>query len=266
MLLTLTGTKEDCLPWGYAQCQQNNAQPGDPNSAGDYEACAEVFVNAPCGCLDVCGPPSPGALAVGDDCMDDAQCVSGVCRNAEAYIECGTCWTRGLLGEECFGLDVECDEGLYCANATGACETLLADGETRSDSDACASDVCYGSECIPPLGLGDDCSGDGGSGACDLIQGGLWCDPGTEVCAPFPIGGLGDACGLLSQNPLTLGFCAGNLVCSEPFPAEGTCVPRDALGDACTLLGDQPNESTCLLQFHCVGGECVVPVVVTCGG
>ena len=175
---------------------------------------------------------------------------------------CGTCWTRAFIGESCAGPETVCDEGLYCD--AGTCEMLLADGMTCDDSDQCESDVCYELECIAPLAEGDDCSGDGGDGACSLLGAGLWCDPGTSLCAPFPIGGLGDECGLLDPDPITVGFCQGNLRCSEEFPTIGECIPKDGLGDPCTVTGNQPNESTCLPHLHCVGGECVVPVALIC--
>lgn len=263
VLTLLTGTHEDCLPWAYGQCLQNNEQPGDPNSAEDYEACAEVAVNAPCGC-EVCGPPTPGTQAFGDACMDDSQCASHACRGSEAYIECGTCFDVGGAGDPCSGLDVVCDDGLYCDADSGDCTAKLALGDTCGDSDECLSDVCYEAECIAPLALGDDCSGDGGDGACSLLGDGLWCDPGTQLCSPFPVGQAGDACGQLDDAPPTYGFCAGNLRCSVPFPGVGTCIAKDAEGDDCTLTGDQPNESTCLPHLHCVGGECVVPTPITC--
>lgn len=34
----------DALPWAKGNCEQNTQQPGDPNTAQDYEACAEVAV------------------------------------------------------------------------------------------------------------------------------------------------------------------------------------------------------------------------------
>ncbi len=255
------GTMAECLLWARAQCVQNVAQPGDTNTAAEHEACAELAIGEPCGCVHDCNLDPVGTLPVGNDCMHGKQCTSGRCQGRKEYVTCGTCVAVAAVTEACDGIDVFCDDGLYCESTGSTCVAKKADGATCTNKGECLNEVCYDGMCSGLLGVGADCSGTNGDSACDLFGLGLRCGPVTQVCEPWPISQLNEACGVVATGDLR--FCAGHLVCDA---TSDTCVPRDALNEACTLLGGgtQVDASTCLPHLHCIGGFCAAPAPLDC--
>lgn len=152
-------------------------------------------------------------------------------------------------GEACFedvaGTRVffRCARGLYCAS-DDACRPEGEEGDACDDATRCASAlVCKDARCEEPLvgeAEGDPCDPEG-EGCGRTLETGLACEgpPGDAVCVRAVVVAEGDACdgGNDDDERAASRWCARALTthrCAlDEGAAEGVCVRRVALADAC---------------------------------
>lgn len=227
-----SGDPADCdvtgCPLGYACEAHSCAQVGNPGCIR-HEDCDEGercdAVTGAC----VLGAPTGDAL--GAPCVDDLDCLSGLCAQLVA---------GGVCTQACDGLQpraVACPDGFICdGDAVGVCGTGLClvgrpgdaslGAPCEEDSD-CASSMCDGAVCATP------CDPDG----VDNCPNGFVCEPGQAA-----------GCGAC-KPPLALGArCRFNEDCRD-----GMCVTNEgAETGACASLCD-PSEGrqACPAGFRC---------------
>jgi len=220
------------VAFGCIEAAENAVCAGPPfNQADVQEACTGVFV----GTVPLAGECTVAAFAQVFD-----ECGEGFCLRSEApagYLECvGTCTAFKLSGEECAGSD-RCAEGLFCT----------------------------GGECNPPVGVGEDCTG-------QICEDGLVCsqvapttcrepgDVGADCSDDYDCSGaavcLDDQC---AQGAAEGEHCRSNESCVEGMYCvydTQTCAPFLSAGDTCDSGYDQ-----CVDGYACSSGDpstCVV--------
>lgn len=106
-------------------------------------SCAELRGAVRSGIGDSCEDPFIGHVEVGGMCAGDVDCISGFCNgdsiDFEGNITYGACAAVPAVGQPC--VDGDCP-GLRCDRQTTTCAPRLADGETCTFDDDCASDEC----------------------------------------------------------------------------------------------------------------------------
>jgi V8-like Glu-specific endopeptidase len=182
---------------------------------------------------------------LGGSCVDDFDCVGGMCRDTVAGRVCTLpCDSR----RPTFG----CEEGLYCAAAhtgrsgpcEGFCVSIVGTHDRPVDAECDENSQCASYLCVDP---GDGhrrclspCHGDGGECLAD------------EAC----VANVGECGGcvpstLLASAPRHFG---------EPCGADGECASGDCLTDGarsyCTRACDG-TDSSCGDGYHCRGTVCV---------
>lgn len=106
-------------------------------------SCAELRSAVRSGIGDSCEDPFIGHVATGGVCAGDPDCTSGFCNgdsiDFDGNITYGACADVPAIGQPC--VDGDCP-GLRCDRQTTTCAAKLADGETCTFDDDCASDEC----------------------------------------------------------------------------------------------------------------------------
>jgi len=266
------GTEDECLLYAKQQCQYETLLPGQTATADELEACAELIVNAPCGCSadDVCGGVGDaGTLTDGSACEVRGQCSSGFCdKDGNA---CGQCQATVPVNGSCADNDAECGEDLYCDPSDDTCQPTKPAGSACVENYECGENFnntfpkCADGECSLGLAEGEECMGDNDD-ACAFP---LFCGIQTGTCDPIDINGAGGDCGY-DLVGMQLSFCRGDFYCTATFTDEldGTCEPRKDVDDACTVVADgdplDSNDQDCLPHLSCIGGACAVTPDVTC--
>lgn len=161
-------------------------------------------------------PGAPGAPCGSVPCAPPSRCLDGVCTAPIAE------------GRACGGTE-RCAAGLICAQ--GVCARPSGcDGGCGVGSSCAVRTLC-----LPPLHLGEPCSG---PTDCDEST---WCDAGR--CASRV--GHGDSC--------ALALCAAGLVCAS-LAGGPLCAPLRRQDDACVAFGTGQN--ACAPGLGCFRGAC----------
>lgn len=232
------GAIDRCLSALRATCTRTVAQ---------REACDTTFV---------------GQVADGSGCVDDVQCVSGVC-DADGFEECGTCLALIPTNGPCdyFGGDVCVDgpngEEGYCDFDTELCQ-LRAIGEELTADAAIGTDCDYEQRCEAGLFCQDGtCArwrtvGERCDTYSDSCAPGTFClesvdDPDQGTCVEVRIeAGPGEDCGITSTEVVVCDRGAG-LYCND-----------DENGVCAVFAGQVPAEGYCQETIECVEGlECL---------
>lgn len=237
----------------------------------DEYRCASGFVCSPAGgtCVpqgaagttctvtEECAPPlaclggSCKALgAVGAACAEASECAVGlVCTGGSCAAppatctrtsECGqgqscggprTCVARLGAGGACVE-DRDCEQALYCDDASHTCTVRPAEGEPCARGTVCAAGLGCSADngtCLPLPGDGKPCAA-----ADPYCAGNLGCSP-DFVCGSLPAQGA----------PCTIdNRCADGLACD--FGNDGsTCIVPRAAGEPC------PSDRSCGAGLHC---------------
>jgi hypothetical protein len=193
-------------------------------------ACAAALGSVACGDvlagnLGASCNPTPGMLATGAACSEDAQCASTFCARAPSSA-CGTCSAVTAVGNAC--VNESCSRGLVCPNGAA--------------------------KCIAPVrgAVGASCTTQEG---CDLANA-VGCNTSTKKCIALSLSTAGGACGL---NGNTFGVCPASGVCTSVF--SGKCTSAAADGAACSDSDMGPH---CVAPARCIGGTCKVTDPATC--
>lgn len=197
-------------------------------------------------------------------CYTDAECRSpgARCEPQECGNSCcmGTCVPRKKLGEDCGDFDA-CEPGIVCSIVSRKCVIGDINAACGSLYDCDANAWCGTGTCRADLTAGQTCNSILQCGGETSCVGLMRMPVGQATCRK--VTAAGDPCDW---------FCMGNFYCSlpatglgvcKPLPAhnqacdallpcvgqnewcdQGTCVTRDAVGQACS-------EGTCLPGLFC---------------
>jgi hypothetical protein len=191
--------------------------------------------------VPVCWPP--GGARLGQPCVWNEACRSGICFHPPDVGICGVCVC-----------ELQCGPGQACQldSAGGRCIDLPhAPGEPCTASRDCESRQCPSaaagsSMCSPFAMLGDPCGGNG----MPQCQPDLTCDPGTSQCNTTAYVGFNASCEM-DGGPV-LG-CRGFASCTG-----GVCVPPAGDGEPCT------GDFQCAPPAECIANRCVFPSPADC--
>jgi hypothetical protein len=197
----------------------------------------------------ICSTILRGTVPSGENCVDDAECTTGTCRQPSCNANCclGTCGGKIPIGSACSSSS-DCESGsscIYGSSSSATCTADLAVGQACASSgaycqDAFDCDTSGTSTCVPYVKDGQPCV-TGGVG-CDNM--GSFCDPASGTCRPLLA--VGAACTLPAGS--TYGTGAGCVYYAEC--RNGTCTARPTIGDACSV----PDGG--YTQMACAGGDC----------
>jgi len=239
------------------------AAPGSGYTGNSIEACARAM--AATSCVNFMNNLGPGAcrirgtLPLGAGCIDDAQCAG-----ADNYClinngACGQCTARKPISD--FGTcgdNAGCLDGLICS-LTMCAQPLSADAACDLTHPCGWPYTCVGAVCsLPTLGEGAPC--DVNEQACNRDQRLVCYEADVDVCTVWPVGHMGEACGLMGN---IVGLCLDGLICNIVSGDLGTCDPPLADGAACPtpdFFFDR-----CQPPATCTGNVCRLPDPSTCG-
>lgn len=257
----------DCSDSYVQMCPDFGFSPGSTRTAANMLACATDWSTFSCDQLLLGYAPAcalPGTRAPGEACVYGSQCTSGYC-DAEQDA-CGVCVGTLTAGAACNTSDRThaCPDGYGCeSNGTGTVCTARTPTPVKIDQpgDPCtAGSGCSGAlECfldasgtnhcgdIPTAG--QQCARTFSDEQPYLCSNGLACSAG--VCEPGPVAGepcaAGQRCGIDAK-------------CDSSAGGLGTCIPKSAPGEQCTIPLDCLSGSTCA----CVSGTaCASHVCMT---
>jgi len=221
--------------------------------------CEAVSSATPASCI-----PTPGGLADGAACLDDAQCKSTWCaKNDDAM--CGTCKAQPAVGGPCIDLGTKndgsiqksCGRNLECAK--DKCAKPGVKDAVCDESQPCGLGLtCFNSKCVAAGKPGAKCDPAGVTEpACDLLQG-AFCNQSTKVCQAIVGAKPGESC-VFSATEIKICSAGGKCVGATPT-APGTCVAPAADGAKCDIKAGPD----CLAPAKCVGGTCKLPDPAAC--
>lgn len=215
--------------------------PGSRPFADALRACSAALSGLSCdeffaGATVVSECSFVGGLALGQPCLDGAQCQSGFCPSVDR--SCATCAEPPGENAPCTSPE-ECGPGLGCS-AEGSCVRLANAGESCGSARPCDEYLACRGVCVAlPNAPGASCTAAEG---CDA-RSGVVCNPESQRCVEYVPGA---AC---SWAPDQLFLCANSGQCTT----EG-CMPAAEPGEACDLeVGP-----VCRWPDRCVEGRCVV--------
>lgn len=252
-----------------AEAQATCGNDGQCNGSG---ACRKWAYGASCG-QSVC----EGNVAKGQICNGSGSCVNDTTGQA--------CDPQLCSGGQCAACttDAGCIPGHFCA--AGTCNPKLADGQTCSGANQCASSFCVDGFCCNTQcsGLCSACSvqkkGQGNDGDCGSIVVGTdpddECAVGAECQTNGACNGSG-ACQLqVAGSPCAGTVCVAGDVFDKQCNGTGACVtgglstscaPYLCASGACT--GPCTSNSDCVSGHFCDAGACVQKLAdgTSCGG
>jgi hypothetical protein len=261
-------------------CASELGLPGIGVDTSALEACASAIKASGCSVIaELNGPCSfapTGTLASGSACATDAQCLGGDCSAGSLGLDggteaCGMCAPLADLGQPCTGdcvkgascVDMgatetcvaitygaagvkcdaqqnQCNSGLVCNLALGACATPGATGTSCLDQSDCQAGLA-----CPSVGGPGTCESPAQSGGpCEYDQDcvpPLGCDDDVHQCATITFASAGQACS--GSVKCLVGTCPTGTT-------GGTCPAVVADGQPCT------DQSTCDTFALCAGGTC----------
>ena len=243
---------DDCMIWGGYLSFVQECSDARASEAGGFvtfvpEAAVECLAAVEAASSDCNGGPPFIATAVQVACRD---------------VFDGTV----AEGDECSRADFasvfdECDNA-YCDRSPGECLGSCV-GYQQEDEDCSLGQVCEpglfcnDSSCVPPVGLGEDCSG----ATCEL---GLSCagqpltcrdrGPVGSACVDqfdceYPAGCSDDECALeldIGDPCQSSEACQADLYCNLNGQPGPVCAARIAAAAAC-----EPNGDSCVLGYQC---------------
>ena len=197
----------------------------------------------------ICATILRGTVPSGGNCIDDAECTTGTCRQPSCSANCclGTCGGKIPIGSACSSSN-DCDTGVSCiygSSSPGTCTADLAAGLSCGSSgaycqDGLDCDTSATNTCVPYIKDGQSCVT--GGVACDNM--GSFCDPSSGICRPLLA--VGAACTLPVGSIYGTGVgCVYYAECRN-----GTCTARPTIGEACSV----PDGG--YAQLACAGAEC----------
>lgn len=202
-------------------------------AAAEAVLCEDVFDVLPALALagparrlfDLC-PKAPGRFAVGELCLRDGDCSSGVCSTLAGDIGCRQC--RPPLpreGEACTEPG-SCAPPLACIGGKCIRRNPIG-GDCRSTADCVGDAPCIDLRCVDPscrdgepgcwLGRGETCV--------ETTPG------GPSTCKPFDLVPVGSAC----VNPFEVGLTDGPQCDADGVCIDGVCRRVGRLGEPCSV-------------------------------
>lgn len=226
------GDVAKCKERFLVSCASAFTAPGTSTTPAKTEACAKSIAQVSCGDvlsgnLGAACNPSPGSLAAGAACRDDAQCASTFCARAPDT-ECGTCAALTSAGSPC--VNQACSRGTTCPKG--------------------------GTTCVAPVAgkVGDACTS---QEQCDLANA-VGCNTNSKKCITLAVANSGQTCGSnIAQDKFTVCSAAG--ACSAVLG--GMCSAAAADGATCSTADTGPH---CMTPAVCTGGKCKVPDATAC--
>ncbi len=196
-----------------------------------------------------------GTVAVGGNCVTDAECVGGVCHQPSCGSSCclGTCGQPLAAGEACTS-STDCVPGDYCGtdyvtSSQSTCQPQGAQGQPCTYNSECQSgltcDSAGSGTCAPYVKDGQPCNPDGAD--CENVNG--FCDTTSGTCRPRLA--VGAACSVPDGGISRIS--SGCVVYADC--REGTCVALPGPGEACTVLDGGYAELACFVGT-CTNGTC----------
>ena len=190
--------------------------------------------------LTPCG--AHGTLSVGEPCVYDLQCTSGLCRLGGSDVHCGTCGITRGLGEQCDGSGEEpCEPGLQC-NAGLCAPTRYLDESCASLQECRYGLYCMDGRCRKGRAAGETCTAE------------LPCDSRIYLgcsaegrCVPLEVVGEYEKCA---------GKRCGRALYCDPMFADPVCRPWLPEGAVCGPLSSL-SEPRCAVGLSCVDSHCV---------
>ena len=272
-------------------CDDNDACTNDfcdPLAMPTCECVFDPAVTCPgdgifCNGTEVCDPATGNCVSINDPCFgstpicceDTDSCAEECCFDADC-VDPNFCTTDTCVNGVCQHTPVKCnDDGIFCNGgnlcnpANGQCEFTgnPCSGGTPiccEDTDSCAAECCFDSECNDGLLCTNDaCVG----GVCVHTQvictdDGLFCN-GAEVCDPATGGCVhtGDPCG-----GLTPVCCEGADTCEEECCFDSDCNDFDlCTTDTCVAGVCQFTPVSCPDDgLFCNGNEVCDPATGVC--
>jgi hypothetical protein len=235
VMSVLYGDIATCRQRWVLSCLPNYNGRGTSASATKTNGCAQTLPALACdkfllGDFGTTCTPSPGTLAQGAACGDDAQCASTFCARAPTSI-CGTCQPVTQPGSPCVQSSCSVSTNTICPAGATTCVRPKA---------GMVGDPCVGQE------------------ECDVGHQ-VGCNTATsKQCIALTLSS--GTCGANSiLNPTSVAVCGAGGTCTLPYM--GTCTPFAADGQNC-MTGD--TGAHCMQPAKCVGGRCVVPDPSTC--
>jgi hypothetical protein len=241
-----------CAERSALSCQLDTGLPGSGLDAMEVQACADAIGPASCddlfaGDIAACAPQS-GTVPNGSACGSETQCQSKFCDVDESGT-CGTCKPTVPDGGSCAMNGDACEPPLACAEDQ-TCATKAKSGEICGMDKPCVENLaCSVGICGEGGKMGDICSP---MLPC-ATSAGLNCNLMTNMCEPFAVADVGQACGF-AMGKITL--CKGGATCS----ANDVCVAPAKDGEACGGAMDVG----CLSPAKCTNDVCTVPDLSTC--
>jgi hypothetical protein len=207
--------------------------PGTSATPGKTTACGRAI-----GAL-ACGPfltgdfgadckTSPGTIATGGACAEDAQCATTFCARAPDAA-CGVCAATTKPGDAC--VRNSCSAGTVCPAGQSMCIAPVA-GQVN--------DACTAQE------------------QCDLAHA-VGCNTTSKKCLGLTLAPQGGSCGANSIVPTSYAVCPAGGTCSAAIA--GKCTPAADDGASCSTADTGTH---CLPPARCVGGRCTVPDPTAC--
>jgi len=252
LIAVVYGDVDTCKKRVKLGCLPGLAAPGTSSTPEKAEACAKDFPTETCIDLFAKNPaasciPSPGKVANGMACGEDAQCDSTFCARTPGAGGCGVCAPMPKEGDAC--VNNQCGRLLEC-NTKDKCYKTRVLGETCSADTPCAASLsCFGGKCVAAAKAGEACDGTATSApTCDTTAG-LGCNPVAKVCQVLVFAKAGDTCGYVAPD---FKLCTGGSFCKTTGGFSGVCVAPAADGAPCNPK-DGPQ---CLSPAICSGGVC----------
>lgn len=188
----------------------------DASACGTGSYCAPD----PATCEGICQPGSRGFLLLGEICIGDVDCVSGLCAGERCEQPCTADTDLCPTGQRC----------QFSGGCLGQCVPALAAGEACMTDDECASELCVA------VGERAVCADRCDDGTCPE---GSSCEALGEdrVCLP-DMAELGEPCG--ANADCVSGLCGGfgdDMICTqicsdaEPCPDDFACIGTGTAGE-----------------------------------
>lgn len=252
-------TRANCVASHTEDCVRRSTVKGSNVTSASVDACRAGL--AAFDCYEILDPQamqcptSPGTVAAGGECFFDGQCRSGKCARMPHSLVCGMCEDTIGVGGTC-NPDPDhpgtCAPGLVCV--VDKCQTVPVAGPGEdcraSTFRVCGAGLrCENDVCVAKAKEDAGCTSafDGCSELDDLF-----CNQGvcSKVDARYDGGCALPPGGGVTQRCRFGEYCGPGFICTAPRGPGETCD------------GDQ----WCKEGLACLGGECLEPSVLSCGG
>lgn len=250
----------DCFPklfvLGYAdvaECTQLSAAyltvdtvlPGYGATPADFQGCTARTAAVACDTI-LSGDSAflcnlKGTKQVGDLCVNDSQCASGLCESDAKT--CRACIAPPALNQPC-SKNGKCGPGLVCNSNLNCVNDVAVGGACSADAPCNLGLACIGGKCVQPPDVGQACNATEG---CDTLKG-LVCETfqAPNICIDVEVSGPGEICGILGNTfyACLRAKCDTSTFFCPQIPKEGD--PCDAAGNVDCPFGTECTNNICV--------------------